>query len=238
QLEIKTSNLIILCLYRSPTGHFNQFLKGLDATLKYLYNPKSEFLICGDINIDYLSDSNRKKQMNSLLTTYNLIHTVNFATRIQNDSSTSIDNIFVDVTRFSSSSTSPIINGLSDHDAQFLVMDNLAVAGNFIHQKQRIRKINSESIKQFQLLLKRESWERVYKENDTNNKYNLFLSSFLNIFEATFPIKYKNVRELKNDWITQGIKISCKHKRISYVNSRNSNNPNIRASYDKYCKIL
>jgi hypothetical protein len=103
----------------------------LDATLKYLYNPKSEFLICGDLNIDYLSDSNRKKQINLLLTTYNLIHTVNFASRIQNDSSTAIDNIFVDVTRLSSSSTSSIINGLSDHDAQFLMMNNLAVAGNF-----------------------------------------------------------------------------------------------------------
>jgi hypothetical protein len=86
---------------------------GLDATLKYLYNPKSEFLICGDINIDYLGESNRKKQMNSLLTTYNLIHIVNFATRTQNGSSTSVDNIFVDNTGFSTSSTSPIINGLS-----------------------------------------------------------------------------------------------------------------------------
>jgi hypothetical protein len=51
QLETKTSNLIILGLYRSPSGDFNQFLKGLDATLKYLYNPKSEFLTCGDIGI-------------------------------------------------------------------------------------------------------------------------------------------------------------------------------------------
>jgi hypothetical protein len=81
-------------------------------TLKYLYNPKSEFLICGDINIDYLNEGNRKKQMNTLLTTYNLKHTVNFATRTQNDSSTAIDNIFVDITRFSSYTTSPIINGL------------------------------------------------------------------------------------------------------------------------------
>jgi hypothetical protein len=39
QLEIKTSNLIILSLYRAPSGDFQQFLRGLDATLKYLYNP-------------------------------------------------------------------------------------------------------------------------------------------------------------------------------------------------------
>jgi hypothetical protein len=78
----------------------------------------------------------KKKQRNSLLTTYNLIHIVNFATRTQNDSSTAIDNIFVDITRFCSSSTSPIINGLSDHDAQYLLMNNTAVVDNCIFQKQ------------------------------------------------------------------------------------------------------
>jgi hypothetical protein len=37
-----------------------------------------------------------KKQVNSLLGTYNLSHTVNFATRVQNSSSTAMDNIFID----------------------------------------------------------------------------------------------------------------------------------------------
>jgi len=40
-----------------------------------------------------------------------LSHTVNFATETQNGSSTSANNIFVDITRLRSS-TSPIINGL------------------------------------------------------------------------------------------------------------------------------
>jgi hypothetical protein len=94
QLETKTSNLIILSLYKAPSGGFQQFLRGLDATLKYLYNQKTEFLICGVINIDYLNQNYQKIQINSLLTSYNLIHTVNFATRIENDSRTAIDNTF------------------------------------------------------------------------------------------------------------------------------------------------
>jgi hypothetical protein len=28
-----------------------------------LYNPKSEFLICGDIKVDDLNDNNQKKQI-------------------------------------------------------------------------------------------------------------------------------------------------------------------------------
>jgi hypothetical protein len=70
---------------------------------------------------------------------------------------------------------------------------------------------------QFQLLLKSETWESVYKDSDTNNKFNSFFKSFLNIFEASFPIKYKSTGKIKNDWITQGIKISCKLKGVGTV---------------------
>ena len=61
ELEIKSSILIILSLYRTPTGDFNQFIKYLDDVLKHLYKPKAEFLICGDIHTDYLIESNWKK---------------------------------------------------------------------------------------------------------------------------------------------------------------------------------
>jgi hypothetical protein len=59
--EIEASKLIILSLYRRPAGDFNQFIENLYDTLKYLYKPKAEFLICGDINTDYLIESNQKK---------------------------------------------------------------------------------------------------------------------------------------------------------------------------------
>jgi len=58
----KLSHLRLLALYRAPTEKFNQFIERLDASLKCLYNPQSEFLICGDINVDYLNDNNQKKQ--------------------------------------------------------------------------------------------------------------------------------------------------------------------------------
>jgi hypothetical protein len=65
-----------------------------------------------------------------------------------------IDNIFMDTMRFSLSSTSAIVNGLSEHDAQYLVINNIASAGNLTSVKQRTRKVNDEIITQFQLLQK------------------------------------------------------------------------------------
>jgi hypothetical protein len=66
----------------------------------------------------------------SLLTTYNLLHTLDFATRIQNKSSTAIDTVLVDNSRLRSPITSPLINGLSDHDAQLLTITNIYAATN------------------------------------------------------------------------------------------------------------
>jgi len=63
-----------------------------------------EFLICGDINTDYATESippsPPKKILASLLTTYKICCTqLNFATGIQSNSNTAIDNIFVDNSR-------------------------------------------------------------------------------------------------------------------------------------------
>jgi hypothetical protein len=61
---------------------------------------------------------------------------MNFVTRVQNYSSTAIDNIFIDSAKLSSSCTSPIVNSLSDHDAQFLIVNNI------------ISEVNSTPLKQ------------------------------------------------------------------------------------------
>jgi hypothetical protein len=159
--------------------------------LKYPYKPKAEFLVCGDINTNYLTESNRKNQLSSLLTTYNLSHTVNFATRIQNKSYTAIANVFVDNSRLNSSYTSPQINGLSDHDAQFLTINNIYAARNKIPLKQRTRLINSDTLTIFQTLLKQETWEYVYQSQDIICMFNSFLRSLLNTFEVSFTVKYK-----------------------------------------------
>ena len=68
--------------------------------------------------------------------------------------------------------------------------------------------MGSETILNCQTSLKIETWESVHIDTDPNDVLNLFLCSFLNIFPASSSVKYKSVED-KNDWITQGIKISC-----------------------------
>ena len=76
-------------------------------------------------NIDYLTENDRKRRLDSMLQTYNLTAIVNFPTRLQGVSSTTIDNIFIDNLKFSNYTVFPLFNGLSDHDAQLLIIKDI-----------------------------------------------------------------------------------------------------------------
>jgi hypothetical protein len=106
---------------------FTNFLKNLDSILYTWYNNKTTFVICGDININYLENCKKRQQLDALLQTYtyNIIGTVSFSTRKANGSSTAIDNIFI--TKTINHTIFPHINGLSDHDAQIIEIDNTII---------------------------------------------------------------------------------------------------------------
>jgi hypothetical protein len=50
------------------------------------------------------------------------VSTVNFPTRLENNSATAIDNIFIDASFQGNYGIHPLCNGLSDHDAQLIVL--------------------------------------------------------------------------------------------------------------------
>jgi hypothetical protein len=60
-----------------------------------------------------------------LLASYNLVSTVNFPTRSQNGSATAVDNIFIDATLQGNYVIHPLLNGLSDHDAQLIILSDI-----------------------------------------------------------------------------------------------------------------
>ena len=67
----------------------------------------------------------------------------------------------------------PHINGLSDHEAQIIVIENTVLT------KQRnnittMRDINDQSILEFQLLLSYENWEGTFMKDDANISFKSF----------------------------------------------------------------
>ena len=68
KLHILPCTFIIINVYRSPTGNIAYFLNNLEAALNQVCNNTVDIILCGDFNINYLSDNQNKEALNSLLT--------------------------------------------------------------------------------------------------------------------------------------------------------------------------
>ena len=79
-------------------------------------------VICGDVNANYLIDNNRRRQLDAVLHTYNLTGIVEFPTRFGLNSQTAIDNVFINTSTIGKYDLYPLLNGLSDHDAQLIII--------------------------------------------------------------------------------------------------------------------
>jgi exonuclease III len=162
KLNVQMNNFIIICIYRSPTGNFTHFLTQLEIILNDLCNTSSIFILCGDFNINYMKDSYRKYSLESLLASFNTFSTVTFPTRISKHSSTQIDNIYVNTCKFNFS-VYPVVNDLSDHDAQIIAFTDI-----FTPAPQQsftmIRKVDRNTITNFAYSLSYETWEDVFSE--------------------------------------------------------------------------
>jgi hypothetical protein len=144
------------------------------------------------------------------LLSYNLICIINFPTRVQNTSSTAIDNIFIDVSQFENYTVTPLLNGLSDHEAQLLKISFESTLVP-IHKFKTVRKTNKYSMLDFITKLSYESWDAVFSSEGVNTMFNSFLNIYLRIFNSSFPFEtvINNNKDNKN-WITPGIKTSCR----------------------------
>jgi len=150
-------------------------------------------------------------------------------------STTAFDNIFI--TRTKSYFINPHVNGLSDHEAQIIVMENIVLTKQ-INNITTKRVINDQSILEFQLVPSHKNWEEIFMEDDANTSFNKFLTIYLKIFHTCFIKKHTNFNTISKPWITKGIKTSCNRKRELYLKVGDNNEMEHKLYYKQYCKIL
>jgi hypothetical protein len=236
-LESTFNKLCVLAIYRSPRGDFTNILKRLDLILQKLYSNKYNIVIYGDVNVNYLMDNTVRSQLDTVLHSYNLMGIGEFPTRFGLNSHNARDNVFIDISTIGNYELYPLINGLSNHDAQMLILNKGQKKEKECYTYTK-RKINKYIIADFQLNLSYEMWEQVFDENDVNEISNSLLNTFLRIYSYSFPlIRVKNKMN-QNSWFTQGIITSCKRKRELCKELENNNNATLASYYRDYTKIL
>jgi hypothetical protein len=136
---------------------------------------------------------------------------VDFPTRIKHTSASAIDNFFIDISRQEDYTVILFSNGLSDHDVQLLTIKIFLQLKS--DKVKIVRKINKYTMLDFIYKLSNGSWDSVFNSGDANLMFNSFLNTYLRIFYSSFPLIRTVGRNNKNNWITLGIKTSCKRKK-------------------------
>ena len=213
KIHTPSSVIIIITVYRSPTGDITHFLDTLEIAIDQLYNNTINIILYGDFNINYLNN-NKKQKLNSILTSYSLYSIIDFPTSTNNLTSTAIDNVFINKFKYENYEIYPLINGLSDHDAQILRLPDKSIP-NYGNELYTYRQINEYSLNEFQNNLSHETRQNVFSndDKDTNTIFNNFLDTFLKIFNASFPVKKTSSKQDNKKWLKMGIRTSCNNKR-------------------------
>ena len=121
---------------------------------------------------------------------------------VQSTSATAINNIFIDVSPLESYTVTPIINEMSDHDAQLLIIST-HYSHVPKHKLKTIRNINKFTISDFIDKLSCESWDSIFNSEDVKAMFNSFLNIYFRIFNSSFPLKKAiNRNNNDNNWIT------------------------------------
>jgi hypothetical protein len=128
----------------------------LENILNHFLQPNVTYLIFSDLNINLFIKSNDALKLLTLMNTFNLTQEVDFPTRIINNNGTLTDSIFVDTAIYDKIQVKPFINGLSDHDAQIMCLQNANTGLQESDSKKKSTLINEQTIKHFQTLLKDE----------------------------------------------------------------------------------
>jgi hypothetical protein len=158
----------------------------------------------------------KKVKLDDILSSYNLSSIITFLTRIGPNMSTIIDNIFIDELQFMKYyEIFSASEGLSDHEAQLLIvhLPSLTIKNNDVYYS---RTVNDYNIADFRIKLSYENWESVFNNSDINTCFNQFLNILLRHFYASFPLSRRQ-KYTQNSWITAGIIISCRKKRVLYA---------------------
>jgi hypothetical protein len=241
-IEILKLNIIIINIYW-PMRNRNSdtFFTSLENMLKILIKKDSQknIMIGGDFNIDFLNKCHHQSNLSTLMSTYNFTQQINEPTRVTSTSSTCLDLLFTNFNLKNLNTDVKIYDyGLSDHKGIIVNIQCAPHKSPTYYTKKRIYKENRTNL--FKEHLKYINWHNLFVNNNSvNENYNIFLQKINEIHNNCIPIiniKFKNIK--RKTWLTKGIRISCKHKRLIKILISQYKNPILEKYYKQYSRHL
>lgn len=213
---LKSKNIIVSSLYRTPGSCLDLFNKNADNLFG---NLNKMHIVCGDFNINLLNPHNNMKTSDFITTMYsnNLFPLITKPTRITADTATLIDNIFTNRPE-TQITAGLLINDITDHLPVFSIFHKLLNRATIskVDQIKIIRYRTPETMTALKTDLFNQTWDKVYATSDPDKAYDIFLSTLLSLYDKHCPLKEYSTKDrtnLEKPWITKGIANACKKKK-------------------------
>ena len=209
----KKKNIVCGCAYRHPNNNIDEFNVYISKCLERITKEKKECYFSGDFNIDLLKyeSNNKYSEFLNTVTSHGFLPHILQPTRITDESSTIIDNIYGN--NFEQDAISGnILVKFSDHFPQFLSInkENIKLKPNDVY----LRDMSNFDEKLFIDDISIQNWN-ANRYTDTNSKFNDFLWRVENCVDRHAPIKKLNRKQMKKrskPWITTRILKMINHR--------------------------
>ena len=193
ELIQKNKNIICGCIYRHPNSDFIQFSEYFEKTLSKVTKENKECYISGDFNVDILNYNQNKISTDFLnsISSAGFLPSILEPTRLTDNSSTLIDNIFTNNIKQSSISGNILIS-FADHLTQFISVHKTIVKSkpkNIL--KRDFSNFNDQSFKDDVSI---QTWNCL-TINDTNKKFEDFLWRVEGCVNRHAPMKNVSLKQ-------------------------------------------
>ena len=228
-------NAIVSCIYRTPDSHMVEFNKDIESYLNEMRSMNKNVYLCGDFSIDLLkcSNHNETKEFIDVMYGHGFYPLISKPTRVNSCTATLIDNIFTN--KIDVKTTCGIfIDDITDHFPVFMLCNKKMNAS--CNKCTKVRDASEANILKLYDSLVKYNWDILYRENDVNEAYKMFLKIFMDSFEKYCPVKMVKVKHnMTKPCFTVGLKAACRKKNLLYKKYLKTKSPMVVAKYKSNC---
>ena len=233
QINVRNSrSLLVGILYRPPdtSRYLNEdFEQSFDDMLGTAIAEEKETIIMGDINCNYMKDTDHKNIKN-IVTGYGFKQQIKEPTRITSETRTLIDII---ASTHPGNVKSPVVLGssFSDHEV-------VAIIRKINCQRTKPRKIVSRNFSKychetFQRDLESVSWDGVLEQDAVNECWKVFKNCFLKVLNQHAPLVERTVKGRDLPWLDNEIKKAIHEREYHHRKAKQTGNEHQWSTYKR-----
>ena len=230
-------NYLFCCAYRHPSSDLDSFSEYLQEILSNPAVSNKQVFILGDFNVNLLNYNSHTPTANyvNFLFSKQFLPYITHPSRVSENSSTLIDNIFSNISDNETVSGN-ILTNITDHFPQFLIVKHAVISyKNLSYYQHDFSKLNAENV-----LTDFENLDLSFLNDsalDVNAKFNRFLSILIELVKTHAPLKKLTKRDIKfrnKPWINRKIqKMMCIRDRL-LGRLKKTNDQSVKDLYKKF----